>query len=542
MKKSIKFLSVVMGLAAVACSSPEKMAEQAENVIVKCNPEVLEVVAGNIDAAVTVTYPEDYFHPKAILTVTPVIVFEGGEQAMEPYVFQGEKVQDNYETVPSAGATVTKKVHFTYEPGMEKCYLELRGVVSYKDKKIDLPVKKAADGANTTYMLACKKGRVDYKADNYQAVIAMPEEGQIIYAKNSSTVKNSELKGQSVKDFLAAVEAAKANERKTIKSTDIVSYASPEGPEKFNNELSDSRSNSAQKAFNKVTKKAPIDAPVNVKSVGEDWEGFQALVANSNLEDKDLILRVLSMYSDPAVREQEIRNMSAVYTTLAKDVLPGLRRARFIANVEFTNYSSEELLKLVDENIDVLDEEALLRAATLVKCENKAAIYKKAIEKYSSARAQYNLAVVYAKGGKDAEAKAEVAKCDANDADVKNLLGVLALRAGKLDEAAKYFAASATEAAKENAAVVDIYQGNYKAAAAKVSKGFVAALANTLTGNYAAAKAAITCDCPHSAYLKAVIAAREGDAAAVKANLEAAKKDEKLAKRAASDIEFAQYK
>ena len=234
--------------------------------------------------------------------------------------------------------------------------------------------------------------------------------------------------------------------------------------------------------------------------------------------------------------------MSAVYTTLAKDVLPGLRRARFIANVEFTNYSSEELLKLVDENIDVLDEEALLRAATLVKCENKVAIYKKAIEKYSSARAQYNLAVVYAKGGKDAEAKAEVAKCDANDADVKNLLGVLALRAGKLDEAAKYFAASATEAAKENAAVVDIYQGNYKAAAAKVSKGFVAALANTLTGNYAAAKAAITCDCPYSAYLKAVIAAREGDAAAVKANLEAAKKDEKLAKRAASDIEFAQYK
>ena len=125
---------------------------------------------------------------------------------------------------------------------------------------------------------------------------------------------------------------------------------------------------------------------------------------------------------------------------------------------------------------------------------------------------------------------------------MKNLLGVLALRAGKLDEAAKYFAASATEAAKENAAVVDIYQGNYKAAAAKVSKGFVAALANTLTGNYAAAKAAITCDCPHSSYLKAVIAAREGDAAAVKANLEAAKKDEKLAKRAANDIEFAQYK
>lgn len=543
MKKSIKFLSAVLGLAVVACGSPEKMAEQAENVIVKCNPEVLEVVAGNIDATVSVTYPEDYFHPKAILTVTPVIVFEGGEQAMEPYVFQGEKVEDNYETVPAAGATVTKKVHFTYEPGMEKCYLELRGVVSYKKDKIDLPVKKVADGANTTYMLACKKGRVDYKADNYQDVIAMPEEGQILYTINSSNVRNSELKGQSVKDFLAAVEAAKANERKTIKSTDIVAYASPDGPEKENNKLSDNRSASAEKAFNKVTKKAPIDAPVNVKSVGEDWEGFQELVANSNLEDKDLIIRVLSMYSDPAVREQEIKNMSAVYTTLAKDVLPGLRRARIIANVEFTNYSSEELLQLLDENIDVLDEEALLRAATLVKEDAKAAVYKKAIEKYSSARAQYNLAVVYAKTGKDAEAKAAVAKCDANDADVKNLLGVLALRENKLDEAAKYFAASATEAAVENAAVVALHKGDYKGAAAKLAgkKGFVAALANTLTGNYAAAKAAITCDCPDFAYLKAVIAAREGDAKAVKANLENAKKCEKLAKRAANDIEFAQF-
>lgn len=147
MKKSFKFLSAaILGIAAVACSSPKKMAEMAENVIVTCEPAVLEVVAGEIDAVVTVTYPEDYFHPKAILTVTPVIVYEGGEVKMQPYVFQGEKVKDNYEVVPSEGATISKPVHFEYVPGMEKCYLELRGVASYKNDAIDMPSKKVADG------------------------------------------------------------------------------------------------------------------------------------------------------------------------------------------------------------------------------------------------------------------------------------------------------------------------------------------------------------------------------------------------------------
>ena len=545
MKKSLKFIAIASGLAAVACSSPEKMAEQAENVIVTCDPAVLEVVAGEINATVTVTYPEDYFNKKAILEVTPVIVYEGGEQAMEPYMFQGTSVKDNYEVVPSEGATVSKPVHFTYVEGMEKCYLELRGVAKQGKKSATLPSKKAADGANTTYMLACKAGRVDFKADNYQEVIAMSEEGQIMYNINSSDVKNSELKGASVKNFLEAVEAVKANERKAIKSTDIIAYASPDGGEELNTKLSDKRSNTAEKAFNKVTKKAPIDAPVNVKSVGQDWEGFQELVAASQIEDKDLIIRVLSMYSDPEVREKEIKNMSAVYTTLAKEVLPELRRARFIANVEFTNYSSEELLKLVEENSDVLDEEALLRAATLVeKSADKIAIYKKAAEKYDSARAKYNIAVVYAKDGKDADAKKAIEACDANDADVQNVLGVLALRNNDLETASKYFAASKTEAAVENAAVVDIWNGKYADAVAKTSgkEGPVAALAAILVKDYNAALKAIKCDCPYGSYLKAIVAARQGKAEDVKTYLDAAKKCDKLAKRAEKDVEFAQYK
>ena len=544
MKNIVRILSaVVLGFAAIACSSPEKMAEMAENVIVKCEPAVLEVVGGEINATVTVTYPEDYFHPQAILEVTPVIVYEGGEAKMEPYFFQGEKVQDNYQVVPSAGSTVSKKVNFAYVPGMEKCYLELRGVVKHKEKSIDLPSKKAADGANCTALLVCKKGKVDLKADNYQEIIKETAEGQILYQINSADVRNSQLKSQSIKDFQAALEEIKANERKTIVSTDVVAYASPDGKEDKNEALSANRSKTAQKAFNKVTKKNPVNADVNVKSIGEDWEGFQELVSASDLEDKNLIIRVLSMYSDPAVREKEIRNMSAVYTSLAKDILPELRRARFIANVEFTNFSNEELLQMIEENIDVLDETAILRAATLVKeNDKKVALYKKAVEKFNSANGQYNLAVTYIKMDKLADAKKALENC-AKDADWNNAMGVIALRENNLNAAAEYFAASGNATSKENAAIINILDGEYQAAAQKLAgvKSANAALAQILVGNYAPA-AELTCKCPLAAYVRAIAAARQGNAEGVKKNLEDAKKCEKLAARAEKDIEFAQYR
>lgn len=547
MKKGIKSLSAaVIALAAVACSSPQKMAEQAENVIVKSDPAVLEVVAGKIEASVAVTYPADYFHPKAILEVTPVLVYEGGEAKMAPFYFQGEKVEDNYEVVPSTGATITKKVAFDYAKGMEKSYLELRGVVKYGKKAVDLPTKKVADGANTTYMLVDKNGTVDYKADNYQEIIRQTAEGQVLYTINSSVVRNSELKSESVKNFLAALEEIKANERKTIVSTDIVAYASPDGGEKLNTKLSGKRSETAEKAFGKVTKKNPVEAPVNVQSIGQDWEGFKELVAASDLEDKDLIIRVLSMYSDPAVREKEIKNMSAVYKTLAKEILPELRRARFIANVEFANYTSEELLQLIEDNIDILDEEALLRAASLVKdTDAKVKVYSKAIEKFNSARAQYNLAVAYLKAGDLSKGKAALAKVSEKDADWQNAMGVVALRENNYAKAAEYFAASGNKTSKENSAVLDILNGKYADAAAKLADASCCgnkALAYILNGQLDKASAAIKCNCAKSAYLKAIIAARQGKADAVKANLKKASENKELAERAAKDIEFAQYR
>ena len=545
MKKEIKSLAVaVLGLAAVACASPEKMAEMAESVTVTCDPSPLEVVAGKIDATVSVTYPADYFHPKAILEVTPVLVYEGGEATMAPFMYQGEKVKDNYTVVSSDGQTVTEKVHFEYVKGMEQSHLELRGVVKYKKKSIDLPIKKVADGANTTYMLVGYGeglGKVAYKADNYQEVIPQTAEGQILYTINSADVRRKELKSESIKDFQAALDEIKANERKTLKGTEVVAYASPDGGESLNAKLSDKRSQSGAKAWSKVIGGREVADP-EVKSVGQDWEGFQELVAKSDIEDKDLIIRVLSMYSDPAVRESEIKNMSEVYTVLKKEVLPELRRARFIANVEYQNYTAEELLKLVEENSDVLDEEALLRSASLVKdLDAKEAIYKKAIDKYNSDRAQFNLGVVYLEQGELGKAEKAFAKVETKDADLKTAEGVIALRNGDLAAAEKAFAAAGDT---ENQAVVDILNGNYaKAAAAlKGTNSFNEALADVLTDNLSAASAALKCSCPKAEYLRAIIAARQGNKDEVAAHLAKAAECDALEARAEKDIEFAQYR
>ena len=547
MNRVFKMLAFALaGVSVMACSSPKKMAEDAANVVVTCEPQVLEVVGGKIDAEVTVVCPADYFHPKAILEVTPVIVYEGGESAMEPFMYQGEKVQDNYKVIAKDGATVKERVSFDYVPGMEQSHLELRGVVKFKNKTYETPVIKVADGANTTYMLASKLAKVDYMPDAYKEIIEETEEAQIMYTINNSTVRNSELRKQEVKDWNAALEAIKSDERREITGTDIIAYASPDGPEDFNTTLAEKRANTADKAYEKITKKNPIDAPVNVQNVSEDWEGFQELVSASNIEDKDLILRVLSMYSDPAVREREIKNMSSVYKTLAKDILPQLRRARLIANIEFTNYSNEELIALINDNIDILDEEALLRAASITEeLDGKATIYSQAIEKYNSERAQYNLAVVrYYQGDMKAAGK-ELAKVGNQECCfVKNFKGALALADGNCEEAAGLFKAANNQTSKENLAIIDIYSGDYAAALAKLegTDNHNLKIVYILNDRLDDASKAITCECPYSAYLKAIIAARKGDAEAVKANLAKVESNDELAARVAKDIEFAQYR
>ena len=543
--KSFKFLAAAAMIAAtMSCASLDKMAKMAENVKVTCEPGVLEAVNGSIDAAVSVTYPADYFNPKAIVEVTPVLVYEGGEAKMKPFVYQGEKVKDNYKVVSSDGQTVKENIHFDFVEGMEKSHLELRALARKGEKYVNLPTKKVADGVNNTYMLVKRSGFITPKADAYQEVIASTAEGQIKYLVNSSDVRNSELKGQSVKDFLAAIDQINADERTTITGTEILAYASPEGPENRNNELADKRSATANKALKEMAKKHEL-SEATVKSLGEDWEGFQQLVRESNIEDKELILRVLSMYSDPAVRENEIRNMSQVFTALKGEVLPELRRARLIANVEYQNYTSEELLKLLNDNADVLDEEALLRTATLVKDDDqKEEIYKRAVSKFGSERAQFNLASLYLNENKLSKAEEALAKVHTSDGDVLNAQGIIALRKDDLATAANYFRRANTPDAQKNLGIVQILTGDYDAAAKTLADVdgccHNTVLAYILTDQLDKASKAIHCNDQKVIYLKAIIAARKGDAAGVR---EAMGKitSQALRERAAKDIELVGY-
>ena len=538
------FTALVLLSSSCAKSRLEQM-QLAKDVDIKCNPEVLEIKGGNIPATITVTCPKDYFHPKATMDVTPVLVYEGGELTSTTLKYQGDKVKDNFKVISSAGATVTEKLNFAYTPGCEKARLELRAVIRYKDKEYPVEPIKVADGCIATYQLASLNGVYKRKPDGYKAVLERTTEGRIMYDVNSDKVKASELDSYSIEGYKYNLGKLENDERTTVKGTQIVAYASPEGGKDYNAKLSDKRAGSAQKAWDKITKdnKEVEVTGVEVKSIGQDWEGFQEAVAKSNIEDKDLILRVLSMYSDPAVRESEIRNMSQIYSEINKTVFPELRRARFVTSSEFRNYDNQELLKMAENGIDGFDEPSLLRLASISESrDSKETLYKYAISKYDSDTARYNLALLYLDEGKTSLAGAYLGKIKEPDADVLNATGVVALRNGDYAQAARCFEKSGSAQAKDNAVVMNIIKGDYQAAAraARGLKGHNAAIANILDGDLDAASAAITCKCPKSNYIRAIIAARKGQTAEAQKYLDTAcEKNSALKERAARDIEFA---
>lgn len=546
MKRIFKIFALC-GLVVAAASCSKSRAEQmklAENVKVSCTPEVLALVGDKIPAEITVTYPAKYFHPKATLEVTPVLVYEGGEQAAQTFTYQGEKVKDNYTVVAYGGGTVKESVSFKYAKGVEKSYLELRSVAYYNGKPIEIPAIKVADGCNVTQMLATTGGEYEFKKDAYQDVIKESAEGQILYDYNSANVKNSQLRSSSVKELQAALEEIESDPRYTVTGTRVVAYASPEGGQEYNAKLSDKRAASAKKVWKKVTGGMEADN-LEIKSMGQDWEGFQEAVQKSDISDKELILRVLSMYSDPAVRESEIRNMSQVYTEINKNVFPELRRARFIADVDYQNFSEAELEELSRKAIDVLDEEALLRvAAKSDDPARKAELYKVAVKKFGSDRANFNLAVLALNDGKIDDAAKYLGAVKDADADVVNAKGVCELRKGNYDAAVKLFKQSGTTEAKANLGTVSLLEGKYSEAASELAGtgSHNTAVAYILAGQLDKASAAITCNCPRSNYLRAIIAARKGNASDVAKYLEIAKKNPGLKVRAEKDVEFANYR
>ena len=535
--------------AIVACgkNSAKQMAEAASQVSATSEPAALTLVGDTIPVTVTVNYPKDYFRPDAIVTVTPVIVYSGGEQAGKTYTYQGSEVKDNYPVVSSEGGTVQEHMVFNFVPGMEVCYLELRSACIVKKKTVDLPTMKVCEGVVLTGKFAQGKGYYEYREDGYQATIEGSKEGQIKYDINSANVKSKELKGASITDYQAALREAVANERVTIKGIEIVSYASPDGGEELNAKLSDKRSESAEKAWSKITKGIDSLAAPSAKSVGQDWEGFQEVVGKSDIQDKDLILRVLSMYSDPEVREKEIKNMSAVYNELRKEVLPELRRTRFIATTEFRNYSNEELEALSGEDVANLDETALLRLGAISKePAKKQEYYQAAVNRFNSEPGKYNLALASFDADENAQASTYLGQlADQNADDVLNAKAVAAIRAGKYDEAKALLdkCDQGNKSVQYNYGVLALVKGDFATAAEKLNGagGIDEAVAAILAGKYSQAEGALDGDeSANAEYLRAVIAARQQKVLdAAKYLVSACKKDPSLKEKALKDVELA---
>lgn len=533
-------------LVVIACNNPAKMTKSVDAIKYSCN--TLENVAGKINVDYSISFPAEYFAPTAVVEVVPVLKFDGKEVAGPVFTMQGEKVLDNNQVVAyKTASTVKRSVSFDYEPGMEGAVLEFRSAIYNKDKSkvVATPAAiKVTEGINCTYNLVSTEGTPSFEGNEYQKVIKESKESQILYTVNQSNVRNSELRSQSIKDFQEYLKEIEDDERRTLVSNDIIAYASPEGAEDLNAKLSVNRAKSAETAFVKtITKKFDVkDVPLNVSQISEDWEGFQELVSASDIEDKELILRVLSMYSDPAVREREIRNMSSVFKTLADKVLPALRRARFVANVEYKNWTDEELVQIINENIDRLDEEALLYGASLFdKADSKVKVYTQAAKKFNSSRAYNNLAALSLAAGKTADAKAYLAKMTDKGYSYYNNMAVAAMQDKDYAKAAEYLKKAGNgKEVNQNLGALYILDGKYQKAYEALAPYNTcnAALAGILVKNYAKV-GELKCKCAKSNYYRAIAAARQGKNSEAKSYLQEACKDAELAKRAKTDVEFA---
>lgn len=545
MKRIAKILSVAfIGILAVSCANSKiNRMKDTGAVKVECDPEVLQLVDGKIDVTYNVVYPAKFFQKEAIAVITPVLVYEGGRQKGKVSIHQGEKIKDNNWTVPYAGGSVKDKASFEYAPGVEKSTLELRVEVLFEGQNFVLPAIKIADGCNTTSLLVDRKGEYSYRPDGYEPIVHQTAETQIYYRVNSSDVMKSQFDSYSIQEFRKALADAKESDRHRITGTQVIAYASPEGGQSYNKKLSDRRAVSAEKAWGKVSKDTEI-SDTEIKSIGQDWEGFREAVQESNIRDKDLILRVLSMYSDPAVREKEIKNLSKIYTELKEDVFPYLRRARYITHIDFQNYSEEELKAIAEKKLDGLDETAILKLASMSNDpEQKSLYYRYAAENLGSQNACFDLAVLNL--DMDMLSVAEVyigALRDQQQPDVINLKGVIAMRRGEYEKAVDLFRDAESVEARANIGNAFLYQGKYAKAAQNLSGTGAEneALALLFNGDFAGAKKACTGTDARSEYIKAIIAARQGKAAEAKAHIVAAgNKDSKYAEKAEKDIEFA---
>lgn len=550
MKKSFFFASVIAMAVLTSCGT----AVQPEQVTV--NPSPLTVVGDNVDATITGTFPVKKFSKKAVLTVTPVLKYEGGEAVGEPVTYVGEKAKENGKTVSyKEGAKYSQQASFKYVPAMAKSELYLRFTAKKGNKTVEIPDMKVADGVVATAKLAqAQDVKPQITADKFQRIIQEMQEADIRFLIQQSNLRNSELKTQEMKDLQAAIKDADQDEKKAINKLEVSGYASPDGGVKLNSTLADARQANAQKYLQKQLKKNKVKAEIESSVTAQDWEGFQKAMEESNIQDKDLVLRVLSMYSDPEEREAQIKNLSAVYKTIADEILPELRRSRLILTTDLIGKSDEEIAELAKNDPASLNVEELLYAATLTKDANEQmAIYKKAVELFpNDYRGYNNMGMLYFNQGSIAEARrsyTQALKIASNNPDVNYNAGVAALADNDLAMAQQYLGKAAGTQGDLNAAMGTLYTMKGEYAAAKNAYGDKpsnnAAVQQILNEDYAAARQTLArVENPNAttAYLAAIVGARTNDRDAVYSNLKAAiQRDAQFRKKAQKDIEFAKY-
>ena len=554
---SILSLSLISLVAFSSCSKLGPLS--ADNFTVEPNP--LETLGGEVPGAVNGVFPVKYMKPKAVVTVTPELRYADGKVAKgQSATFQGERVMGNDQTISyKMGGRYTMKTSFAYVPEMQKSDMYLTFDARLGKKKVEVPAVKVATGVLATselYKQALMNAGGCIATDSFQRVRAQRVEANIKFLVNQANLRKSELKNGSVKEFVEMLKKINADrEGLNLKNVEVAAYASPEGGFKFNDKLAGKRQSVSEAYVDKQLKAAKLGgANVDAHYTAQDWDGFKRLVQASNIQDKDVILRVLEMYKDPAEREQQIRNMSAGFRELADGILPELRRSRLIINYETVGRSDEQIKEQYKADAAQLSADELLYAATLTNDANeKEAIYKKAAECYDKDyRAYNNLAVMAFNKGDENAAKSYVKQAFAKNQKAPEgyaNLALIALRNGNIAEAESNLSnAINANGFGEVLGNLNIAKGNYATAVKNFegSKSNSAALAQILNKDYAAAVATLKDQKNADAlsdYLMAIVQNRQGNTAAAQDYLNSAiKKNSALSQYADNDLEFANLK
>ncbi len=552
-----KFCYSLMLAAALALTGCGKKMNQFKADYFNVNPNPLEVVGDKVPAKVTGNIPGQFFVKNAEVTVTPYLEYNGVEVASSPYTFQGEKVRGNNPVVNyENGGTVTIPVQYAYTPEMRKSNLVLAFTVKQGGKQYVLPRVKVATGVVATAALA-NVGAVNpaIAPDKFQRIINEKYDADIKFLINQANIRAGELKSDAILGLHKELADANDDGRREIKEINVSSYASPEGGLDINTKLASNREKNTVDYMRKQLKKDNITefGELTANFTAEDWEGFQKLVAASNIQDKELILSVLSMYKDPEQREREIRNLSSVFDQLAEQILPQLRYSRITASIDVIGKSDEEIMNIYLLNPKALSIDEILYAATLTNDNDKRLqIYDTAVNLYPNDYRTYNNLGMcqYIDQDYDAAAAnfAEAARLAPESGEAQMNLGLVSmLNKNYKDATAKFGNAAGVPALGEALGVYYLKQGDYNSAirAFGDSKTNNAALAQILNKDYSKAKstlAAIRMPDATTFYLTAVLGARTNNSNMVYNNLrQAVKLNKNMAAQAKSDLEFSNF-